>query len=95
MLAALETAALSICLPEFDELVRVLGRVQEHGVPAAENFTRMAKQLRSLQLRYMEEAVGRAEASMAMPTMLVMLACMIVSAAPFILSIMQSDLFNL
>jgi len=94
MHAALSDAAQAICLPEFDEMVRVLGRVHEHGVPASENFTRLAKQLRATHLRHLEEEVGRAEAAMSLPIMLVMLACMIVAAAPFVLSMLQSDLLR-
>lgn len=94
MTAALQTTASSVNLPEFDEMVRVLVRIHQHGTPAAESFVRLAKQLRVSHLRHMEEEVGRAEASMALPTMLVMASCMIVSAAPFVLSIMQSSMFK-
>lgn len=94
MHAALDARAQAICLPEFDEMVRVLGRVHEHGVPAAENFNRLAKQLRATHLRHMEEEVGRAEAALSFPTLCVMTACMIVALAPFVMSILQSNLFN-
>ncbi len=94
MHSALESRSLAICLPEFDEMVRVLGRVHEHGVPASENFNRLAKQLRATHLRHMEEEVGRAEASLSFPTICVMTACMIVAIAPFVMSILQSDLLQ-
>ncbi len=84
----------TISLPEFHELVRVLSRIHQHGVPAAESFGRLAKQLRVNQLRFMEEEIGKAEATMALPTMLVLLAAMMVSAAPFVLSLSLSDLIN-
>ena len=94
MATALQTTAESIGLPEFDEMVRVLSRIHQHGTPASDSFVRLAKQLRVSHLRHMEEEVGRAEASMALPTMLVMASCMIVAAAPFVLSIMESSMFQ-
>lgn len=92
--SALAAVAETINLPEFHELVRVLTRIHQHGAPAADNFGKLAKQLRINQLRYMEEEVGKSEATMALPTMLVLLAAMIVSAAPFLLSLSLSDLIN-
>ncbi|MDX1930541.1 MAG: type II secretion system F family protein [Pirellulaceae bacterium] len=94
MATALQSTAESIGLPEFDEMVRVLARIHQHGTPASDSFVRLAKQLRVSHLRHMEEEVGRAEASMALPTMLVMASCMIVAAAPFVLSIMESSMFQ-
>ena len=94
MTQALLSSAKSICLPEFDEMVRVLARIHQHGTPASDSFVRLAKQLRISHLRHMEDEVGRAEASMALPTMLVMISCMIVAVAPFALSIMGSSFFE-
>jgi Flp pilus assembly protein TadB len=91
MTEALQTIASSICLPEFDEMVRVLARVHQHGTPGSEAFVRLAKQLRISHLRHLEEEVGRAEATMALPTMLVMASCMVIAVAPFILSILKSS----
>jgi Flp pilus assembly protein TadB len=91
---ALQDAAQTICLPEFDEMVRVLSRVHGHGIPGAENFRRLAKQLRITHLRHMEEGVGRAEASMSLPTLLVLVACMLVCCAPFLLGIMENEVLK-
>ncbi len=94
MSAAIEEITMNIGLPEFDELTRVLSRVHDHGVPAAANFTRLAKQLRLLQLRHLEEEVGRSEAAIALPTMLVLISCMLVATAPFLLALPQMNIFK-
>jgi Flp pilus assembly protein TadB len=94
MESALNRLADTICLPEFRELVRVLDRIQEHGSAGSEDFTRLARQLRITHLRHMEADVGKAEAAMALPIMLVMLSAMVVSAAPFLLALRESDLFR-
>ncbi len=94
MSAALDEITMNVGLPEFDELTRVLSRVHDHGVPAAENFARLAKQLRLLHLRHLEEEVGRSEAAIALPTMLVLISCMMVATAPFLLSMPEMDLFK-
>ena len=92
--AALANLSDTICLPEFREMVRVLSRIQDHGGAGAADFTRLARQLRIAQLRYMEEEVGKAEASMEIPVILVMFSAMLVSVAPFLLALMQSDLMK-
>ncbi|WP_442508555.1 type II secretion system F family protein [Novipirellula sp. SH528] len=94
MSQALQVTKDSIGLPEFDELVRVLSTIHQHGAPGAENFVGLAKQLRISHLRHMEDEVGRAEAMMSLPTMLVMGSCMLVACAPFVLSILSSNLFE-
>jgi Flp pilus assembly protein TadB len=94
MSAALHEMAGRVCLVEFDELTRTLAQVHQHGVPASETFSRLAKQLRVVQLRVMEEQVGRSEAAMALPTMLILISCMLVAIAPFVLSIIDSELVN-
>lgn len=93
MKESLEAVAYNVCLPEFDEMTRVMGQMHLHGSPAAESFTRLAKQLRTVQLRNMEEEVGKSEAQMALPTMIVLLSCMLVAVAPFILTIAGSSLW--
>lgn len=93
MKESLDAVAHNVCLPEFDEMARVMGQMHLHGSPAAENFTRLAKQLRVVQLRNMEEEVGKSEAQMALPTMLVLMSCVLVAVAPFILTIAGSSLW--
>lgn len=94
MREAIEDSAHAVCLPEFDEFARVLSRIHGDGVPAAENFQHLAKHLRVAHLRRMEEEVGKAEASMSLPTMCVLGASMLVCVTPFVLSLWESDLFK-
>ncbi len=84
----------AICLPEFHEMTTILQRVNQHGVPVADSFARMAKHLRTKHLRYLEEEIGRAEASISLPTMLVMFSCLLVVVAPFVLSFAQTYRFE-
>jgi len=94
MAQALQVTKDSICLPEFDELVRTLGAIAQHGAPASGSFVDQAKQLRKTQLQHLEDLVGRAEAMMALPSMLVMLSCMLVASAPFVLSLVSSTIME-
>jgi Flp pilus assembly protein TadB len=87
MKESLAAVAFNVCLPEFDEMARVMGQMHTHGAPAAENFTRLAKTLRTVQLRNMEEEVGKSESQMALPMMMVLLSCILVAVAPFLLTI--------
>lgn len=84
----------SICLPEFDELVRTLGTIAHHGAPASGSFVDQARQLRKSQSQHLENLIGRAEAMIALPTMMVMLSCMLVASAPFVLSLMSSTILE-
>lgn len=95
LLSALKESASRICLPEFDELVSVLTRTSEHGAPGAASFARLSKQLRVHQLRWMEAEIGKADAKMALPTMLAVFSCMLFVAAPFGLQFLEFGLFKL
>lgn len=92
MREALHEITENIGLPEFDELQRVLGRMHQHGAPATTQIGKLAKQLRQIQLRQLEEQVGRSEATMTLPTFLVLVACMLVATAPFLLSAIDQPL---
>lgn len=94
MAQAVQVTRDSICLPEFDELVRVLNAIHQHGAPAADSIMGLAKQLRNAQLRDLEDEVGRAEALMALPTMLVVASCMVIASAPFLLAVMSSEVLG-
>lgn len=91
MSEALRGSADAISLPEFDEVMRTLTRVHEHGAPSAESFVRLAKQMRLAHLRRMEEQVGQAESKITLPTMLVLFSCMLICAGPFVLSMIESE----
>lgn len=91
---ALQNAAGRIGLEEFEELVLILQRVHRHGSPAEGDFRRMASQLRDVQLRHLESSVGRAEAMMSGPIACVMFSAMLIAVAPFLLSVMNSELLS-
>lgn len=66
--------------------------MHEHGAPAAEQIGKLAKQLRFIQLRHLEEKVGRSEATIVLPAFLVLVACMLVATAPFVLGFIDRPL---
>lgn len=84
----------AICLPEFDDVTRILLRIHDHGAPSSESFIRLSKQMRLAHLRRMEEQVGQAESKIALPTMLVLFSCMLICLAPFIFAFTESNLFD-
>jgi pilus assembly protein TadC len=91
---AIKDTAETICLPEFHEVALLLTRAQQHGAPAAESFAKIARQMRVNHLRDLEEAVGRAQVAIGAPAGLVMIACLLVAIAPFVLSIANSFLLD-
>lgn len=98
MYDALKNIAHRIQIEEFDDILRTMSISHEHGAPASDFFRRGAKQLRTKQLRAMEIAVGKAEAKMPLPTMVITIACMIIAIAPFLVGALESgilEMFNI
>ena len=95
MYDALRNIAERIQIVEFDDILRTMTISHEHGAPAADFFRRGAKQLRTKQLRSMEIAVGKAEAKMPLPTMVITVACMIIAIAPFVVGALESGILDM
>lgn len=83
MYESLVAMASRIDVVEFDDVLRTMTIAHEHGAPAAEFFRTSASQMRLKHLRQMETAIGKAEAKMPLPTMVIVVACMIIAVAPF------------
>jgi tight adherence protein C len=83
MYDSLVAMAARIDIVEFDDVLRTMTIAHEHGAPAANFFRTGASQMRTKQLRQMEVAIGKAEAQMPLPTMVIVVACMIIAVAPF------------
>lgn len=83
MYDALVAMAVRIDVVEFDDVLRTMTISHEHGAPAAHFFRTGASQMRTKQLRQMEVAIEKAEAKMPLPTMVIVVACMIIAVAPF------------
>lgn len=75
---------------EFDDVLRTMTISDERGAPVANFFRNSASQMRNKQLRQMEAAIGKAEAQMPLPTMVIMVACMMIAVAPFIVMAVHS-----
>jgi Flp pilus assembly protein TadB len=92
---ALRNVAKRVRIEEFDDVLRTMTISHEHGAPASEFFKRGAKQLRTKHLRAMEVAVGKAEAKMPLPTMIITVACMIIAIAPFVVGALESGIMDM
>jgi pilus assembly protein TadC len=95
MYDALRNVAKRVQIDEFDDILRTMSISHEHGAPATDFFRRGAKQLRTKQLRSMEIAVGKAEAKMPLPTMVITIACMIIAIAPFVVGALESGILDM
>lgn len=95
MYDALQNVAKRIQIEEFDDVLRTMTISHEHGAPASEFFRRGAKQMRTKHLRAMEIAVGKAEAKMPLPTMIITVACMIIAIAPFVVGALESGIMEM
>lgn len=95
MYDALQNVAKRVRIEEFDDILRTMTISHEHGSPASEFFRRGAKQLRTKHLRAMEIAVGKAEARMPLPTMVITIACMIIAIAPFVVGALESGMMDM
>jgi tight adherence protein C len=75
-----------------DDLHEMLGavkRADELGQPLARLFLDLAEQMRLKRSQWAENAAGKAQANITFPGMLIMIACLIVAVAPFILAAMD------
>lgn len=95
MYDALQNIAKRVRIEEFDDVLRTMSISHEHGAPASEFFRRGARQMRTKHLRAMETAVGKAEAKMPLPTMVITIACMIIAIAPFVVGAMESGIMEM
>jgi Flp pilus assembly protein TadB len=70
---------------DIDELVFAINKGEETGTPLSEILRGQADQIRLKRSQWMERAVGEAQVWIVFPGMLIMLACLLIVMAPFIL----------
>lgn len=71
---------------DIDEVVMALIEGQQLGTPLAEILRTQASQMRLKRTQWAEKASSESEVALVFPAMLIMLGCLILIAAPFVLS---------
>lgn len=68
------------------ELVFMVNKGNEFGTPMAQTFRLQAEQMRLKRSQWAEKAAGTAQVNIVLPGMVIMIACLIIIGAPFILA---------
>jgi len=87
---ALQTLADRISDEDVNEVVFAVVQGEELGTPLATILRNQADQMRQKRSQWAEKASGEAQVTIVFPAMVIMLACLIIVAAPFILTAMFS-----
>ncbi|MCE9606395.1 MAG: type II secretion system F family protein [Planctomycetia bacterium] len=72
--------------PDVAELVFMINKGEEFGTPLAQTFRLQAEQMRLKRSQWAERAAGAAQVAIVMPGIIIMIACLLIIGAPFILS---------
>ena len=75
-------------MPDDDvaELVFSINKGEEFGTPLAQTFRIQADQMRLKRTQWAEKAAGAAQVAIVLPGMIIMIACLLIIGAPFVLS---------
>lgn len=73
------------------EFVTSLEKSEELGTPLSSLFLNQAEQMRIRQSQWVENASGEAQVRISLPTMLIMIACMITICAPFLFGVVSNN----
>lgn len=68
------------------ELVFMVNKGNEFGTPMAQTFRLQAEQMRLKRSQWAEKAAGTAQVNIVLPGMVIMIACLVIIGAPFILA---------
>ena len=83
--ACLETMSQRLRDGDIEQIVDATINSDELGTPLSDTYLRLADQMRLRRSQRAEEAAGRAQAKIVLPGFIVMVACMIIVVAPFVL----------
>jgi tight adherence protein C len=72
--------------PDVAELVFMINKGEEFGTPMAQTFRVQAEQIRLKRSQWAERAAAAAQVAIVIPGVIIMIACLIIIGAPFILS---------
>jgi tight adherence protein C len=82
---ALESFQQRIADPDVRELVAAINRGEELGTPLSSILRTQADQMRLKRSQWGEKAAAEAQVSMTFPSMLIMIACLLLVLGPFVL----------
>ncbi len=74
-----------LCDEDVNEIVFSIKNAEELGVPLSKTFLTLAEQMRLKHAQLAEKLIGERKTMMAFPSWIIMIACLIVAVAPFIL----------
>lgn len=77
--------------PDVDELVFAIVKGEELGTPLAVLLRTQAEQMRQKRSQWIEKASQEAQVSLVFPAMVIMIACLVIVAAPFIVTAFQES----
>jgi Flp pilus assembly protein TadB len=83
---ALQEMAQRVGDPDLSEFVFMVTTANQRGVPVAYVLSEMAARLRNRRVQWLEQAAEEAKVKITGPALLVMLACLLIIVAPFVLS---------
>lgn len=75
-----------LCDEDLNEIVFSVKNADELGTPLSKTFLTLAEQMRLKRSQIAEKLVGQAQTMMTFPVMVIMVACLLVTVAPFILA---------
>jgi tight adherence protein C len=78
---------------DVDELVFAVVKAEELGTPLSKIFLSMADQIRLKRSQWAEMAAGKAQTMITFPGLVVMLACLLIVTAPFVIDAMENSPF--
>ncbi|MDR0611806.1 MAG: type II secretion system F family protein [Planctomycetaceae bacterium] len=88
---SLEDLAERVRLDEFNEVVFAINKADELGTPIAFALSELAGQMRLRRQQLGEKASEEAEVKLTGPVMLIVVACMIIAVAPFLLPVVLGN----
>ena len=77
--------------PAFDEMATAIINADELGRPVAQTLSELAAQMRLRRQQHGEALSGKAQVTIMYPALLIMVACLLIIVAPFVLQYMQND----
>ncbi|QDU44869.1 Bacterial type II secretion system protein F domain protein [Symmachiella dynata] len=78
---------------DVDELVFAVVKAEELGTPLSKIFLTMADQIRLKRSQWAEVAAGKAQTMITFPGLVVMLACLLIVVAPFVIDAIENSPF--
>jgi tight adherence protein C len=79
--------------PDVKEMVFAVQKAEELGTPLSRVFFSMAEQMRLKRSQWLEKAAGKAQTMITFPGLLIMVACLLLVTAPFVIDAVQNSQF--